>query len=244
MALHSEKCIGTHAPYLLLETYAPDVLQGVRRQFPTYQAKFSPVGEVLGGALIRVDALGCVVALEVAMKLCENASRTAAQRISRSRVISLVGSICTAVSSAAIFTVVAADAPKRAAYAAAILAVAGSVSTIIANYFAQGRGGEVQQAFKDLAEASFPLMRVHCQLSSRLHLKEWDEKVETDVETIIGAAHELCDRVQRAAAVVDLSALGVAQQAEITSVLPFETDIVGRENRSGRVKLIPEDPTA
>src|SRR5262245_56796156 len=91
----------------LLEEYSPQVLDVLRNRLPTFRAQLLPDGQVLGDELLRVDTVSCVAALDVAIRLCESAVKMAARRIAPAKVVALSGAICSTVSSAAIFTVVA-----------------------------------------------------------------------------------------------------------------------------------------
>ncbi len=228
----------------LLKTYAPEVLAGLRAHLPQHNAALSTEGMVLGDEVLRVDAVSCVAALNVGTRLCETAATSASRQLGRAKVANLVGSVFTAVAGAAIFTVAAADAPRTAAYAAGVFAVVGSISSILASFFAQGRGGDVQSSFKELAGYSFRLIRVQSGLSSRLQLREWDEALKKDVRELVMTGQELCEKVQQAAAVVGLSALIAGEQAAMASTLPTEADLFLRKSQPAITGLIPSDPNS
>jgi hypothetical protein len=227
----------------MLDRFAPTVLKDLRRKFPKAKGRFAAVGQVLGDDFARADAVGCLAALDVAIKLCEKASSKARIDISKTNKVVLAGTVFTATAGAAVFGVIAADAPKTAKYVAAILALLGSISSVVGNWMSRGTGGaSMEDALKGMAGLSFELMRVRSRLSSRLQRLDWSDDTTRDVAANIASANKLCDEIQRFALIVGLVALNEFEASRIGDDIPEEYDVLVTEVRSGSIALQPEDP--
>lgn len=227
----------------MLDRFAPSVLEDLRQKFPKAKGRFTAVGQVLGDDFARADAVGCLAALDVAIKLCEKASAKAAVDISKTNKFVLAGTVFTATAGAAVFGVIAADAPKAAKYAAAILALLGSISSVVGNWMARGTGGaSMEDALKGMAGLSFELMRVRSRLSSRLQLLDWSDDTTRNVAANIASANKLCDEIQHFALIVGLVALNEFEASRIGEDIPEEHDLLVSEVPTSSVVLQPQDP--
>jgi hypothetical protein len=217
------------AGFALLQSFAPSLFTSLREAFPEHKARFEPMGQTLGNEVERVDAVACITALQVSLAICGRAIKKGEHLTSRTSRLVLFASITSAVSSAGLMTVIAADAPKFIEYLVAAITLVSSCATMVGEHYAKGTGGgQIDDAYRSLADLFPKVLTTHARLSGYLKIGDWQPETVQAVKSQVKEGHELCGQVQDAAVTIGVVALPSEQVEAFATAILDNTTAVGQ----------------
>jgi hypothetical protein len=226
----------------LLDSFGGDVLPALRAKFPQHADRLQP-GLILGDTdTVRIDALTCLLALDVVIELAVRGTLTTHRRILNVSRLTLAGQILTAAAGASIFGVLAADAPKTAKYMVGILALIGTLITVGAQALSKVLGsGTTEVKYLELVEKLNEATTLRRSLSARLAVTAPAADILRQVSEMITHGNVLSKELR-----LLLAALGVApiSNAESKELLlgnePFRSSLM----ETGNSLRVPSEDAA
>ncbi|RAJ90047.1 hypothetical protein LX87_05526 [Larkinella arboricola] len=180
----------------LLKKHSPESLTQLRNNFPN-QIQYLDEGIIAGpdeNKHIKMRVATCFSGLTTALKLCNDIQPKAVRKLKTANTLRFIASIVTTVSGAAIFTVLAAEAPKTTKYIVAILALIGTLFSLVSQFVEgvlQPSSGNAYDLYKDLIEYKLEANDLHNELKiwESLNFEEFKDEV------LIGRANAVCKNI-------------------------------------------------
>lgn len=194
--------------YSFLEENAPSVLNELKVRLPSFSARFTWQGQVLGDEDIRVDAIGRLTALAVSVELNDLATQKALDKMTKSQRFLFLSQLFTTISGASIFGVIAAKSPDITKVIVGSVALLGGIASLYSQFLGQGFGRRIEDVYKALTSISYKTIRCRTKMIAILQKKEIrGESKEVLKRELLNADH-ICTEISELASSIGLPPIG------------------------------------